>query len=595
MSASEESESPVPSKPSKITFKSPAGPKKNLLTHAREHLEKSEPVSEPISEAVSESAPPDPPVESKAVVTEVPKEAPEESFPKVVPAEPVLVGRDFSAALSGKMAKISSIRESTDFKGSDPNWKEKAGATSTLPEAMARLNRKHRNEELRNQLDTSKPVSGKSLKRTPTKEPLNVEDPAPGPMRTLHWFIFRFGRFANGVLLAQSIWYSVFFAGLVALGSIYHSLGLLVPGTPGPNSLLGGAFVLRVLGGGFLLGLVFFSALSFLFNWVVGARYGKVGNGFGFKVVAQAFVPLAVCQILAVMVFSLLWGEAFWRGATPDGFEVVHFVLIPLFWVWAGFRLGQAVCGLYAPRFLSRLLIKGVLVCVTGGLGLLLTRGLSRLEAGASMEAWSDLKADVMQSGAALPIEHYDQMEKRLGFRDVSRRRDLYLWRLQAHYIRDDRMEARADALRLDRMEPSGSAYRELARGLNLLLQDRLDLALPRFENAVEIDPSCLPAHQWMALAYVGRDLSVAESHARRLMEAEPNVFHLQLLVRILFARDKHQEIWDVMLTVDAPPEEWDPLTLAQGGMSARILGKDRRADVLQDLAERKGFDSELE
>jgi hypothetical protein len=48
-------------------------------------------------------------------------------------------------------------------------------------------------------------------------------------------------------------------------------------------------------------------------------------------------------------------------------------------------------------------------------------------------------------------------------------------------------------------------------------------------------------------------------------------------------------------LTVDAPPEEWDPLTLAQGGISARILGKDKRSEVLLDLAKSKGFDSELE
>lgn len=586
MSASDENESQPSPKTGKMTFKSPEGAKKSMLTHAREHVE--------ASKTVSES---DPPVLKAAEVqaADSSTEPSDDPFSGRVSAEPLIAKRDASAALSDKMAKISSLRESTGFHESTVAWKQKAGATSTLPEAMARVNRKHRNEELRKQLDAKEPASGKSLKRSLTREPLNVEDPAPGPMRTFHWFVFRFGRFANGVLLAQSVWYSVFFVGLVAMGSIYHSMGILVPAAPGPNPLPDFHFLVRVVGGGFLLGVVCLSTVSILFNKMVQARCGKVGKGFGHKVISQAFVPLAVLQILAMCVFSLLWGEAFWRGAAPAGFDVVHFILVPLFWLWGGYRVGQALCGLYAPRFLSRLGIKGGTACLTGVLGILLTHGMAGLDRISHADAWSDLRAEVMQSGASLPIERYDRMEKRLGFRDVARRRDLYVWRLQAHYIQGDRMAARADALRLDRMEPPGSAYRELARGLNLLMQDHLDMALVRLEKALEIDPSFLPSRQWMALAYVGRDLELAESHARQLMQAEPNVFHLQLLVRILFAREKHQEIWDVMLTVDAPPEEWDPLTLAQGGISALTLGKEKRAEVLLDLAERKGFDSELE
>ncbi|MEX2607270.1 MAG: hypothetical protein WD708_07990 [Kiritimatiellia bacterium] len=587
MSAPEETESSSPPKKDKITFKSPAGPKKSMLTHVRESGKALKPVSETPPEVSSED-----PV---AAAPKDPADAPPDGSSGRVSAEPVPATSDTSAALSGKMAKISSIRDSTGFRESDPAWKEKAGAASTLPEAMARVNRKHRNEELKKQLDTTTPESSRPMKRQTTREPLNMEDPEPGPMRTLYWFVFRFGRFANGVLLAQPIGYSVVFVFLVALGSVYHSLGLLVPGSPGPNRLFGSGFPLRVVGGGVLLGVICFFGVSFIFNRVLQARCGKVGKGFGYKVVAQAFAPLAVLQIMALIAFSLLWGEAFWRGATPAGFGPVHFVLIPLFWLWGGFRLAQALCGLFAPRFLSRLGLKGGLAGVAGCLGILLTHGLAWLDTTSHAEAWAELKSDVMQSGAALPIERYDRMEKQLGFRDVSRRRELYLWRLQAHYIRDDRMAARADALRLDRMEPPGSPYRELARGLNLLMQDRLDMALVRFESALEKDPGCLPAHQWMALAYVGRDLSVAESHARRLMGAEPNVFHLQVLVHILFARNKHQEIWDVMLTVDAPPEEWDPLTLAQGGISARALGKYKRADILLDLARRKGLDSDPE
>jgi hypothetical protein len=59
MSASEESESPSPSKPAKISFKSPVGPNKSLLTHAREHVENSKPVSEavpPVSDNNAEDA-----------------------------------------------------------------------------------------------------------------------------------------------------------------------------------------------------------------------------------------------------------------------------------------------------------------------------------------------------------------------------------------------------------------------------------------------------------------------------------------------------------------------------------------------------------
>ena len=152
-------------------------------------------------------------------------------------------------------------------------------------------------------------------------------------------------------------------------------------------------------------------------------------------------------------------------------------------------------------------------------------------------------------------------------------------------YRQGDLDAAMEDALRLDRISPSGSSMDELAKGLHLLLKGRLDLAVPRWESAVALDPACLPAHQWLALASL-EDVGEAESHARILMEADPNVFHLYLLVRILDAQDKHAAIWEAQFDVDAPPEEWYPLTLKQMGEAAAHLGKEKRAERLLNLAE---------
>jgi hypothetical protein len=77
-------------------------------------------------------------------------------------------------------------------------------------------------------------------------------------------------------------------------------------------------------------------------------------------------------------------------------------------------------------------------------------------------------------------------------------------------------------------------------------------------------------------------------------MTSEPNVFHLSLMVRILFVQEKYQEIWDVMLDVDTSPEKWDPVTLYQGGIAASKLGNLRRSATLLALAKVKGFEAEV-
>lgn len=494
------------------------------------------------------------------------------------------------AALSGKMAKISSLRES-----SSPEIKNnltQGKATSSLPGAMARVHRKHQEEEIRDRLQ------GKSSQRTESRRKENVstslqmEDPDPGTGKSALLFWCFFGRFAKSVLLAQPLQVTLLFFLLTGLGSIEWSMAFLSP-LPGPGPVYDPAFASTVVAGGMLLGMGFYFLLSLVLNMSLHHFHGGIGKMFGLKVMVNAFFPLAIGQLCFIGWGSLWMGESYWRGMMHPEFAALRNVVLPILWIWGAYRVAQAVTGLFEMSFPLRLWTKAGVLALAAVPWLISHDGFIQPGETALNRDWDLLQEDVMTSGAALPIDRYDAMEKRLTFHDTRRKRDLYLYRMQALYRLDTLDRARADALRLDRMAFAGSADDDLAKGLNYLFQNRIDLALPKFNAALASDPDCNPAHQWSALALAAFDLDAAEQHARILMQRDPNVFHLQLLVRILFAREKYQEIWDSTLMVDAPPEAWDPMTLYQGGKAAEALGYKRRAEYLLSLARSKGQDSD--
>ncbi len=496
------------------------------------------------------------------------------------------------AALSEKMAKISSIRESGGPTDDVRSFSEKHKGASTLPRAMARVHQKRQEDKIRERLTGKSSRAKTLLKRPEISDDLNVGDPQPGLGKSFLWFLFAYGRFAKGVLLVQTLPVTFLFLMVCGLGSIQFSMVWLSP-VGGPGQIYNSQFASRVLAGGMLLGMGSYLLASLVIYLVLMKKSGGIGKFYGLKIVVNAFLPLALGQLLVLGYATFTLGEPFWRGQVPEGYGLCSRYILPALWIWGGYRIAQAIAGLFSLTFLSRLWLKtgmtlGMILPV-----LLMGSGLtSGLNSRADNE-WELLELDLMGASETLPVERFNEVEDRLAFRDVEKKERLYLLRMQNLYRQDLLDSARADALRLDRMALSGSDVDELAKGLNYLFQDRLDLAIPRFESAIKLNSGCFPAHQWLSLALVATDIAKSEAHARILMQYDPNVFHLQLLVRILFAQEKYQGIWDAMLLVDAAPEAWDPVTLYQGGVAAENLGNPRRAEVLFALARSKGLESE--
>ena len=513
---------------------------------------------------------------------------------EVMDAQSVPKKETHQAALSGKMAKISSLRESKGEGSEDKNSYKTSKATSTLPAAMARVHRQHQEDEIRERLRGSTPKEKKLVRKPSESADVQVEDPDPGLGLSTLWFWFSYGKFAKSVLLVQPLQVTVLFWLICGFGFILSSVGFLAP-LPGPGPVYNSTFAAQVMGGGILLGLLFYLLGGELFYLVVKKKFGGVSHLLGLKVVVNAFLPLAFAQLITMGVGTFMLGEPYWRGEVPPGYTVFSEIVIPFAWIWGGYRVAQALTGLFSLPFPSRMSLKTAVVVLCALPMMVWASGVSGFMQKRVNEKWELLNRDAKASAQPLPISRFDEVLVLIPFRDTERKQRLYLFRMQAYYRLDQMDAARADALRLDRMAIPTSAEDELAKGLNYLFQNRLDLAIPRFESAIAKDSDCAPAHQWLALGQVGTHIDRSEHHARILMQSDPNVFHLQLLVRILYVQEKYQDIWDVMLMVEAPPDTWDPVTLYQGSVASSKIGKPRRAEFLEGLARGKGLETEGE
>lgn len=544
-------------------------PKKQLLTHESARLGPQKPREK--AERVTPLSPP--PVSGKPAATERVKAG----IPEVNPA-----------ALSEKMAAISSLRESNSPSGSKigGNWHERAKMMSSLPEALSRVDRRIRLQNLPEHMQEAERAMEEAL----SSEELLAEDPDPGTLRVLTWFLFRFGRFVRGPMLRQTPFMLIGLLIILSMSFSAQGMEWTMPSLTSVSSVfVTGSFFLR------LLVMVAAAAGFYLLLSLLLVHLLKVGEDrarlmFGIRVVVNAFLPLAVVQSFYVLLHNAVLGEAFWRGA-PLGITAVWTTWIfPLCWAWCSFRIAQAVCTCLEIDLLPRIFVKTGAIA----LGCVMAAPLHPAVVGwthqGAQHDWNELRRQVQEPGSSLNTEAFSRLEKGLPLHATESRRELYLYRLQQHFRQGDTDAALDDALRLDRISPEHTAMDHVAKGLTLFLRGRLDLAVQRWKTAVELDPDCLHAHQWLALASVGANVEEAEHHARILMRQDPNVFHLYLLVRILDSQEKHAAIWEAMFDVDAPPEEWYPLTLLQGGMAARELGKVRRAERLLTLAEARGL-----
>lgn len=500
-------------------------------------------------------------------------------------------GESSQAALSEKMAKISSMRESSVPHDNHANESDDPKSSSTLPKTMARVSRLRKESEIKERLVQGKVTASKTTDSPDESDLFRMDDPEPGFFTSFIWFVFSFGRFARSVLLVQSPQNIFLFFLIAALGSIQCTMSFLSP-VAGAGPVYNTAFTSQVVAGGMLLGVGFYLMLSLLLHFAVNKVFGGIGRLFGLKILVNAFLPLAVFQIAAMIYGTILIGEAYWRGNVPVGYEVFTLWILPAMWIWGGYRIAQVFTGVFTLRRPAKIGVKlglPLFAAFTFGAALKSVDVFFRQD---FRNDWEVFEQDVQSQGTFLTIERFDQMEKRIPFHDIRKKRDLYLYRMQALFRLDEYSTARADALRLDRMSLPDSAYDRLAKGLNFLFQDHLDLAASEFSSAIERDPLCLPAHQWLTLLNAGSDIQKAEKHARILMDADPNVSHFRLLVRILFAQEKHQQIWNLMLEVDAAPDQWDPLTLEQGGVSAGKVGKIQRSEMLLELSKEKSSET---
>jgi tetratricopeptide (TPR) repeat protein len=403
------------------------------------------------------------------------------------------------------------------------------------------------------------------------------------------WFLFRFDRFVEGAVAHQSRFFVVGWCFILSLSLSVQLMEWMGPGvvTSGPVYL--SRTFLLCLALSMVAGVGGSVALGAVLSLLSDRKEGGLRIFDGFCIVVNAFLPLAVVLSTYLLVHHAFLAEAFWRGAVLTLTAPWAEWVFPLAWLWSGLRLAQAM-PLVMPEGSALVLparIAAIVVAMTAG-GML-HPAVAALAGQDALVRWEKEKSSALGPAGALEEDFFHQMETGIPFHAVDARSELYLYRLQQQFLLGNMQGARADARRLERLSSRRSPREDVAQGLISFLDGRQDLAVQRWKRAVEKNPDTLAAHRWLALASVGSDPGRAEHHARILMQKDPHVFHLFLLVRILESQHKDAEIWEAMLEVNAPPEEWVPLTLLQGGLAAQSLGKTRRAEQLLALARERG------
>lgn len=496
-------------------------------------------------------------------------------------------GGEEAVTLSTKMAAISTLRESTlqmKPQGAAPQ-RSRETVMSTLPDALSQVDRKlHLNESQLMSTAASGDPAGSSSVGPARPKPVD-----PGSLRYALWFLFRFDLFAEGPLSRQSRFFVVGWCLILSLSLSVQLMEWMGPGvvTSGPVYL--SRTFLLCLAFSLAAGLGGCVGIGALLSLLSGQKEARLRVFEGIRIVVNAFLPLAVVLSTYLLVHHAFLGEAFWRGATLSLTGPWSEWIFPVAWLWSGLRLVQALPVVMPEGSALLLPARIVAILMTLTAGGMLHPSVAASAGQDTRVRWEEEKSNVLGSAGALEEDFFSRMETGLPFHAVEARSELYVLRLQQSFRLGDMEAARADARRLERLSPRRSADEDVAQGLISFFDGRQDLAVRRWESAVEKDPEHPAAHCWLALASVGSDSGRAEHHARILMQKDPNVFHLFLLVRILESQNKDSEIWESMLQVNAPPQEWVPLTLLQGGLAAQNLGNIRRAEQLLALARERG------
>lgn len=497
---------------------------------------------------------------------------------------------DSPATLSHKMAAISSMRASTveADKREKSSGKGISRMLSSLPDALARIDRKL---TLSDSMVAGDGFHDDSTSASPSRS-MTKPEPDPGSIRAIFWYLFRFGLYTLGPLKSQSRFVVIGMWIVLSLSISAQAMVWLGPGVVTSGSVyISKEFLLR-LAGSTSAAFIIYVIIGMCFYWLAD-NDDKSGPITGVGIVVNACAPLMLVQTAYILVHHALLGESFWRGATLGGASPWNEWVFPVVWVWSGIRLAQAATALTSTGSGLRQMAPMILFFIPVLAGAGLHPAVAHIARQDVVKEWAVLREQFLAPDMTFDSERFARLERNLPFHADEARSELYLYRLQVRFREGDFDAALEDARRLERLFPSGSAMDFVAKGLTAFLAGRQDEARRLWSRAIEKDADCLPAHRWLALVSVGEDPEKAERHARFLMQKDPNVFHLFLLVRILESRDMPEDIWQAMLEVNAPPEKWYPLTLLHGGLAAQTLQKTKRAEQLLRLAAEKGLTPE--
>lgn len=419
---------------------------------------------------------------------------------------------------------------------------------------------------------------------TPVRQ--KITDPMPGPLGSSLWFWFRFGRYANGVL--SQVGGGMIAAWMCLCGAAFFLPGLLlVPSDPGPLSLFTGPFLLQQLGV-FAIGALLCPLLAAVLIFGCGAVLGnRIPFPHAFRIGLGTLVPLASLSFLLFLLGALLAGESYWRGYRSPLQELLEQALLPAGVFWTSLRAAQAlVRSGNAPPLPTycTLLTSGTILSALFFLPL----ETFRAAAPSFQETQDRALASYIRGDTGATLPSLSQHLLRLPRRAVTPKAELLSLRLELHAAGGRILEARADALRLQRLFPRSSAWNALARGLNLVLQERPDLGIKYLESALMMDPDLYPARRWLARLRIESHPAAAAEHARLAWQQRPNVLHLREWVNALYQQKLYPAIWTALLEADPDPEQWFALTLFQGGVAAHETGRPARARDLLRLARQR-------
>ena len=214
-----------------------------------------------------------------------------------------------SATLSRKMAAISSLRESTLRGGNkmDRSSKERGKILSSLPDALARIDRHLTLKDS----EPSGEYDGQDSGAPAPSQGIPLENVVPGSVRSLFWYLFRFGLYTRGPLRSQGCFTAFGMLLVLSVAMSAQSMVWLGPGMVSSGSLyISTAFLMRLaLSSG--IAFAVYTGAGWCFGRLARRHVQEGGWVFGISIVVNACAPLMVAQTVYILVHHAFLGEAF--------------------------------------------------------------------------------------------------------------------------------------------------------------------------------------------------------------------------------------------------------------------------------------------